>query len=160
MGRAADVTPDPAPRLPPRSLTTPKIRKCPASNNIPGGSDRFREAPWRADARLLKPTLALVGHAKRTANCTEAVQDARIHQRQPPSPKHRRRRHRGAPVLGRSDVPKQWGLGTLQRAGRVEGCCARGRALSAGTARMHLSAPAAHHLPCASASLPASLRPA
>ena len=33
---------------------------------------------------------------------------------------------RSAPVLGRSDVPKQWGLEILPYAGCDEGCCTRG----------------------------------
>ena len=38
---------------------------------------------------------------------------------------------RGAPVLGRSDVEVERSLGKWDRVGRVEACCARGRAHSA-----------------------------
>jgi hypothetical protein len=49
---------------------------------------------------------------------------------------HQRRLGRSAPDLGRSNVRRQWGFGTIQHAGRVGTCCARGRAHSAATARM------------------------
>jgi hypothetical protein len=42
---------------------------------------------------------------------------------------------RSAPVPGRSNVRKQWGHGTFERAGRFGACCARGRAHSGATSK-------------------------
>jgi len=46
--------------------------------------------------------------------------------------------NRSAPVPGRSNVRTVWVLGVIGRWGQVGVCCARGRAHSGGTAKLHL----------------------